>query len=114
MKYVHLVIALLFLLFAFWQLNDEDWPIWVAMYGTVALVAGWTAFTTPPRWLVYAGLAASLIWMFTLLPDLIVWIQEGMPTIAGQMKAESPHIELTREFFGLMISSLTLGYYAYR
>ncbi|MCP9236085.1 transmembrane 220 family protein [Lewinella sp. JB7] len=113
MKYFHLLVALLFILFAYWQLNDPDWPLWVAMYGTVATVAAWWAFSRPPRWLVYAGLAVSAIWMASLLPDLIGWIGEGMPTIAGQMKAESPHIELTREFFGLLITTLTLGGYAY-
>ena len=114
MKYLHLIVALLFALFAYWQLNDPDWPAWVGMYGTVALVAGWCALGDPPRLLVYAALAISTIWMLSYVPDLISWVGEGMPTIAGQMKAESPHIELTREFFGLFLSSATLGGYAYR
>ena len=113
MKYVHFVIAALFALFAYWQLNDPDWPLWVGMYGTVALIAVWTAVSAPPKVLVYAALAVSGIWMLTLLPDLITWIKEGMPTIAGKMQAESPHIELTREFFGLLICSVTLQWYAF-
>ena len=114
MRYFHLLVALLFVLFAYWQLNDPDWPIWFAMYGTVSVVAAWRAFGRPPQVLIYIGLAVAVIWMATLLPDLIVWIREGMPTITGQMKAESPHVELTREFFGLMICSLTLGAYAWK
>jgi hypothetical protein len=114
MKYIHLFVALLFVLFAYWQLNDPDWPAWVAMYGIVAVIAAWTAFSTPPRLLILAALAVSVIWMATLLPDLITWINEGMPTIAGQMTAESPHIELTREFFGLLITTLALAYYYYQ
>ncbi len=113
MRYLHLVVALLFILFAYFQLNDPDWPIWTAMYASVAVVAGWRAVSRPPRVLVYAAFAVAVIWMATLLPDLIVWINEGMPTIAGHMQAESPHIELTREFFGLLIISLTLGGYAW-
>lgn len=112
MKYLHLLVALLFALFAYWQLNDADWPAWVAMYGTVAIVAGLTAFGRPPQLLVYAGLAAAGIWMATLVPDFISWVTSGMPTITGQMKAESPHVELTREFLGLLISALTLVAYA--
>lgn len=113
MKYLHLLVALLFALFAFWQTNDPDWPIWVLMYGSVAVIAAWWAFGRPPRALIYVALGVAFIWMCTLLPDLITWISEGMPTIAGQMKAESPHIELTREFFGLFICSATLAGYAY-
>ena len=113
MKYLHILIALLFLLFAGWQLNDPDWPLWVPMYGSVALVAGWWAVGRPPRLLVLGVLLIAAGWMLSYVPDLLTWIGEGMPTIAGQMKAESPHIELTREFFGLFLCSATLGGYAY-
>ncbi len=113
MRYLHFIVALLFILFAYWQLNDPDWPIWVLMYGSVSAIAVWWAVSRPPRWFIYLALTASVLWMGSLLPDLITWINEGMPTITGQMKAESPHIELTREFFGLMICSLTLAGYAF-
>ncbi len=114
MKYLHLLVAILFTLFAYWQINDPDWPIWVLMYGSVAAIGLWSFLSEPPRILVYIVLAAAAIWMLTLVPDVINWINEGMPTIAGQMKAESPHIELTREFFGLMISTVVLAVYALR
>ncbi|THH40288.1 transmembrane 220 family protein [Neolewinella litorea] len=111
MKYFHLLVAVLFLLFAYWQLNDPDWPLWVLMYGSVAVIAGWSAVAQPPRLLIFVALTASALWMGSLIPDLIEWINDGMPTIAGQMKAESPYIELTREFFGLLICTLALiGY----
>ncbi|NJB87671.1 hypothetical protein GGR26_003455 [Lewinella marina] len=113
MKYFHLLVAVLFLLFAYWQLNDPDWLFWVIMYGSVALVAGWTALGQPPRLLIFIALTAAAVWMGSLVPDLVSWINDGMPTIAGQMKAESPHIELTREFFGLLLCTLTLGGYAW-
>ena len=47
----------------------------------------------------------------TYLPAMLKWVGEGMPTITGSMQAESPHIELIREFFGLMLSTVVLGYY---
>ena len=112
MKYAHPVVALLFALFAYWQLNDPDWPAWVAMYGSVALVAAWRTFGGAPKALIYVALIATAGWMLTLVPDLIAWIGEGTPNIAGQMKAETPYIELTREFFGLLISAVTLALYA--
>jgi len=111
MKYSHLALALLFVLFAYWQLNDPDPLRWIAMYGFVAVTAAWNFFQRPPRWWPWLGLAAAGVWLLTLVPDFISWVQMGAPTITGQMKAESPHVELTREFLGLAICGGALFYY---
>jgi hypothetical protein len=58
-----------------------------------------------------AGAILSLAGALYLLPDFFYWIKLGMPTITGQMKAESPHIELMREFLGFVISGLTYFFY---
>jgi hypothetical protein len=114
MKIVHLIIAFLFVLFAYWQLNDPDWPQWVAMYGFVSVTAIYAAFGHPPKWFSWVGIVVAGIWLATLLPDFINWLRMGSPTITGQMQAESPHVELTREFFGLVICLVALGFYAWR
>ena len=113
MKYVHLGVAALFALCAYWQLNDPDWNRWVAAYGVVAFVAvryffGGLRFVVPllPALLLFG-------WWTTYVPDFARWVADGMPTITGSMKAEAPHIELTREFFGLLICWGTLAVYAY-
>jgi hypothetical protein len=111
MRYIHLIPALLFALFAYWQLNDPDGPLWVVMYGAVAVVAGWHAFGRPPLVVTYLVLGAALIWMLTLVPGFIDWVREGTPNIAGQMKAETPYIELMREFLGLLLCCLAVGFY---
>ena len=49
--------------------------------------------------------------MGMLLPDFIDWIQNGAESITQSMKAEKPHIELTREFLGLLICALALGFH---
>jgi hypothetical protein len=113
-RYLHLVVALLFALFAYWQLNDPDSWAWIAMYLSVAVVAGLAAFGRSSRPLIYIALAAAGIWLVFLIPDFIDWVQMGMPTITGSMKAEAPHIELTREFLGLAICSGTLLVYLRR
>lgn len=112
MRFLHLIIAAIFLLFAYWQLNDPDWPQWVLMYGFVTFTALYCYFASPPKWLPWIGLAAAGIWLATLIPDFIHWLKMGAPTITGQMKAESPHVELTREFLGLLIVIIALGGYA--
>lgn len=107
-RYLHFAVALLFTLFAYWQLNDPDSLAWIAIYLSIAVVAGLAAFGRLWRPLIYAALAATGIWLVFLIPDFIDWMRMGMPTITGSMKAEAPHIELTREFLGLAICVFTL------
>ncbi len=100
------VTALLFLLFAIVQYNDPDPWAWIAMYLAVALSSGLTAAGRYNKWLAWGTLAAALVWMAFLIPDFIHWLKMGAPSIVGSMKAEAPHIELTREFLGLFLCML--------
>lgn len=109
MKILFATIASLFILFAIVQYNDPDPWLWIALYLAVAISSGLTAIDRYNRWLAGATLAASLVWMGFLLPDFIHWIQMGAPSIVGSMKAEAPHIELTREFLGLMLCAIAQG-----
>ncbi len=104
MKAANLVIAVLFALFAIVQFNDVDPWLWVSLYGFIAVVAAFAAFGRYNRYVILAGLAVCTILMIDLLPDFINWIKMGMPTITGSMKVKEPHIELTREFLGLVLS----------
>lgn len=99
----------IFLLFAAWQYNDPDPIRWAAMYGYTALCFALAALGKQNKWMLFAGLAVSVIWVALLLPHFIDWIKMGAPTITGTMKAESPHVEYTREFLGLLICSLGFG-----
>lgn len=113
MKFLHFAIALLFILFAYWQLNDPDWPQWVTIYGFVSVTAVLVACKKLPFWFPWVGIVIVSGWLLALVPDFISWLRMGTPTITGQMQAESPHVELTREFFGLAICLVALGYYAW-
>ena len=113
MRFIHLLVAALFSLCAYWQLNDPDWNRWVAAYGIVAFVAvryffGGLRFIVP-----LLPAVVLFVWWATYVPDFAGWIGDGMPTITGSMKAESPHVELTREFFGLLIIWATLAVYCW-
>jgi hypothetical protein len=109
MKILFATLASLFLLFAVVQYNDPDPWLWIAIYLAVALSSGLTSLGRYNRWLAWGTLAAALVWMGFLLPDFIHWIQMGAPSIVGSMKAEAPHIELTREFLGLSLCVLAQG-----
>ncbi len=110
-NYLHLFWALLFGLFAYFQLNDPDPWAWVGLYLWVALMALLAFLGRPVRVLLWGGLSLTLGWALYLLPDFINWVGMGMPSITSQMKAEAPHIELTREFLGLLICGLAFVLY---
>lgn len=109
-KTTNLVLAALFLIFAGLQYNDPDPWRWALMYSYVAVVCGFAAFNKQNKNVIWAGVAACLIWLAIWLPDFLNWIKIGAPNIAQQMKSETPYIEYSREFFGLVICLLALGW----
>jgi len=111
MKYVHLGIMFLFLLFAYWQMNDPDPLMWILLYVAVAFCAVQHFAGKSSSLVPIAGLAACFFGILLLIPDFISWLRMGMPTITGSMKAEAPHIELVREFFGFFLAGLAYGWY---
>lgn len=108
---MHKIIALLFIIFAAVQYNDPDFYIWVPLYGVIAIVAimwdrGWRN-----KKVLFALSLMFFLGMCFYIPDVIYWVLEGTPSIAGSMKAESPFIEFVREFFGLGICLTALTLY---
>jgi transmembrane protein TMEM220 len=114
MKVLNIVLALLFTLFAYFQLNDPDPFLWVTIYIIVAAICAFAAFGKYNRWVLLIGLLGLSIYFGLLLPDFITWLKDGMPTITGSMKAESKYIELVREFLGLLILIVVLLWQYYR
>lgn len=111
MKIRNYLIAGLFFLFALVQLNDPDPYFWVALYAYVGMVAIIRNFRPMRKVILLGGMAVCLIELFLILPEFLNWIELGMPTITGSMKAEAPHIEFTREFLGLLICLGILVFY---
>ncbi len=107
---IHVILAIIFILFAAVQYNDPDPYIWIPIYGAVAVVCilSHQKKYYPPIILAILG-GLSIYWM-TYIPSVIQWFKDGMPSIASTMKAETPFVELIREFFGLLLAMLTLAY----
>lgn len=114
MKILNIILATLFLLFAVVQYNDPDPWGWMGLYALVAGVSAFAALGIYNRWVILAGLAICVVWLGFLIPEFIHWIQMGMPNIAGSMKAEEPHIEYTREFLGLFLCIIVLGFHYFK
>lgn len=107
----HIIVVIIFLLFAYWQLNDPDPVRWISIYLGVVVTAGLSLAKKYFPLLPLIGAIVCLAGLIYLSPDFISWIGEGMPTITGQMKAESPHIELVREFLGFVIAGTAYFFY---
>ncbi len=108
MRIYYIVTSLLFLVFAFVQLNDADPWLWVSWYVFLALLSAFAAWGRFYRLWIIAGLVLCVLGILRLSPDFMQWVQDGMPTIVASMKAENPYIELVREFLGLLISGAAL------
>lgn len=108
MKIFNWILAGLFALFAAVQWNDADVWTWMSFYVVITVISAMAAMGQYRLWAILVALTAGVIWMGTLLPDFIHWVQMGMPTIVEEMKATAPHIELTREFLGLGIANAAL------
>jgi len=113
MKVLNIVLCILMILFAYFQMNDPDPYGWIFIYLCTAGICGFAAFGKYYQPFITTALVISLLWAVGLIPDFYQWIVNGADSIVGSMKAEEPHIELTREFLGLMIISATL-YFQYR
>ena len=103
-KNIYFIISGLFLLFAIVQWNDPDPVIWMIFYGVMSLI--YILLALGKRFAFYISvlmLITCIINMGFILPEIIKWIKDGMPSIVQSMKATIPTIEYTREFLGLLL-----------
>lgn len=111
-KFIRLLLAIMFAGFAYLNLNDPDPVQWVGAYGATAVLFAFAAFGRADRRIIGALAIALFVWMCTMTGGMIDWFQQGMPTITGEMHVTEPHIEVVREFLGLLIAvGALLGLY---
>ncbi|MDX9750595.1 MAG: transmembrane 220 family protein [Flavobacteriales bacterium] len=114
MRILHILLALLFLACTVLQFNDEGALPWIAAYGLVTLLFTAAAFGRYYRPLALMLTIILAVWALLLLPAFIDWLRMGAPTITGSMQAESPHVELVREFLGLLIAIAAMSFLVWR
>lgn len=110
MKIVNYVLAVMFLLFAFVQINDPDPFLWIAIYGIMAVICIMAAFRYYVKPLLWALLAAFSIYLVILYPGVREWLAQPDKSILFDdvMKMQYPYIEESREFLGLVICIVVL------
>ena len=120
MKIFNLIFFVLFVLFAVLQYNHPDPYIWIPIYLFGAYIC-WIGYKGTMHFVpLIAGLVvyiAYAIYLFVADDGVLSWIRDhNAENIAGTMKAETPWIEDSREFFGLviLIAVLTINYLYYK
>ncbi len=105
MKIVNLLLAVMFLLFAFVQINDPDPLVWIAIYGVTAVLCVLAAFRIFKKWLSLALIVIFAIYAIFLFPSIQEWVAQDDMTILFDDLAKMQHlfVEESREFLGLLI-----------
>jgi hypothetical protein len=110
MKTVNFLLAILFLIFAFVQINDPDPILWIIIYGNMAVLCILAMFKmyfkywnllSVITYAIYAGLLFKSAWHWLQSPDKEMLFDD----IA---KMQNIYIEETREFLGLLICLIVL------
>lgn len=107
MKIFNITFCILFIISGALQYNDPDPWLWIPLYLYGALLC-WLAFRSKYHPRAYlAGIAVYGIYaLYKLFEKDGAWdwlTRHQAENIAASMKAETPWIEDTREFFGLII-----------
>lgn len=98
-----LIIGILFIVFASVQYNDPDPWLWIVAYGIVGIVILISIKKDIPKPILWGLLLVFTISTAWYVPKMMSWIDDGMPSIVGEMQASTPHIEWMREFLGLVL-----------
>lgn len=117
MKAFNIIFCILFVISAVLQYNDPDPWLWMPIYLYGAALC-WLAFREKfyPRACLLGIGAYMLYGLYKLFEKDGAWdwlTKHGAENIAAAMKAETPWIEDTREFFGLIILAgvLAINYF---
>lgn len=116
MKIVNLVLAVMFLVFAFVQINDPDPILWILIYGVMAVICVLAAFGYSSRLAMVILLVGFFAYSIVLLPGLREWLAQDDKSVLFDDIAKMQHlyIEESREFLGLVICIIVLIIYLVR
>ena len=111
-KILPISLCIIFVVFAAIQFNDPDPLLWIVLYGLVAgcaLLRLWAPRLEFRIWL--TGIQVGmLVYGLFLVPGFIEFLgQPDKIDLIGQMQAESPWVEETRELIGLLMALFSLN-----
>ena len=112
MKIFNWFFIVTFIIFAALQYNDPDPYIWMPIYLYAAFLC-WRSirkkFSPAAYWTGFVVYGVYALYKVFDENGLLDWMtKHNAQNIAGTMKAETPWVEETREFFGLIIVIVVL------
>ena len=112
-KVVNFLLAVMFLVFAYLQLNDPDPIVWIPIYGVMAIVCVLAMFQYYPRAVLFSLVIFYTLYSFFYIPGVKEWLAQDDKSqlFSNVAKMEHPFIEESREFLGLMINVAVLVVY---
>lgn len=116
MRIVNFLFAIMFLVFAFVQINDPDPVIWILIYGSMAVLSIMAVFEFYPHKFLIGLLVLFVAYSIVYIPGVLEWLGHDNKSALFDDVAKMQHlyIEESREFLGLMICIAVLVFYLYR
>ena len=116
MRIVNFLLAVMFLGFAFLQVNDPDPVIWILIYGAMAVTSVMAIFEFYPKKFLIGLLVLFLLYGIVYIPGVLEWLrQENKADLFDDVaKMQHLYIEEAREFLGLLICIIVLTVYLIR
>lgn len=116
MRIVNFLLAVMFLLFAFVQLNDPDPVIWILIYGSLAVFCIMAMFEFYARKFILAWILILVAYSILYVDGVIEWLKsEDKSALFDEIaKMQNWYIEEAREFLGLIICISVLIFYWFR
>lgn len=113
MRIFNFVLAVMFLVFAFLQINDPDPVLWILIYGIMAVFCVMAMFAYYPRKVLWGALVAALAYSILYFPGVREWwhTPDHSALFDNVAKMEHLYIEESREFLGLMICVIVLAFH---
>jgi hypothetical protein len=110
MKVVNLLLAVLFVVFAFVQINDPDPALWILIYGVMAVTCVLAAFGYYYPKVLIGILIVYGVYSLTYWSSISKWLKADNKAMLFDdvAKMENLYIEESREFLGLFICILVL------
>lgn len=116
MRIVNFILAVMFLTFAFVQVNDPDPVIWILIYGAMAVLSIMAIFEFYPKKFLIGLLVLYGIYSLVYIPGVLEWLKQDNKALLFDdiAKMQHPYIEESREFLGLIICISVLVFYLVR
>lgn len=116
MRILNFILAIMFMVFAFLQVNDPDPALWILIYGVMAVFCILAAFDFyRQKIIIILGIFYALFSTY-YFPGVKEWLQHDDRALLFDniAKMEHSYIEESREFLGLMICVIVLIFHYIR